>query len=104
MVNHVNSVFVIENTCSSMVDMLCTSDGVGLLLLLAVKEEGFREIASGPRCHFPGQCLILNWKYSVFSLKLEVLGFDIVFSSRSLKMSSKGLWLVATSRILQTKT
>ena len=69
----------------------------------ARRGEGWRDTASGPLCHFPGLCAILNRQARVDSLKSWMRGFFIVLRSLSLKMPSNGLWSVETSKSVQPR-
>ena len=93
---------VMANTWFSTSDTFAISVGDGEFEAIG-SCAGFQEQASGPRCHLPGQCCILNRYRNVFSLNLHILGLDMLFRSRSLKIPSKGLWSVTIRRLEQPR-
>ena len=65
--------------------------------------DGYRERASGPLCHFPGQWVIANLQPSVDSFRFWRRGLAIVSMSLLFNMPRSGLWSNAISRLLHPR-
>ena len=63
--------------------------------------EGLRDIASGPRCHFPGLYTIWKSHGNVASFRFLNLLFSILPKSLSFRIPNNGSWSVETIKLGQ---
>ena len=65
---------------------------------MSLNFHGCRDKASGPRVHFPGQCIISKRQGKTLSFNDKICGLSILPRFRLLKIPNRGLRSIATKR------